>query len=78
MQPGHRLNHLFAAPTQPPPSNIWDLVAAVILWESRKKRDSFWILQYSRENNTWKCPWPTPMRVRKQLSTPSLTNFDCM
>ena len=53
-----------------PPTPDSELLAAAILWESRKNGDSFRKLQYSRAHSQWKCPWGTLMKVRKALSTP--------
>ena len=57
----------------PPPPPDLELLAAAILWESRKNGDSFRKLQYSRAHSQWKCPWGTLMQVRKALSAPRVT-----
>ena len=55
------------------PTPDLELLAAAILWESRKNGDSFRKLQYSRAHSQWKCPWGTLMQVRKALSAPRVT-----
>ena len=69
---GRRRIHLVCGEGKPPTPDL-ELLAAAILWESRKNGDSFRNLQYSRAHSQWKCPWGTPMKVRKALSAPRVT-----
>ena len=72
VKPGRRRIHLVCGESKPPTPD-WELLAAAILWESRKNGDSFRKLQYSRAHSQWKCPWGTLMQVRKALSAPRVT-----
>ena len=69
VKPGRRRIHLVCGESKPPTPDL-ELLAAAILWESRKNGDSFRKLQYSRAHSQWKCPWGTLMQVRKALSAP--------
>ena len=72
VKPGRRRIHLVCGESKPPTPDL-ELLAAAILWESRKNGDSFRKLQYSRAHSQWKCPWGTLMQVRKALSAPRVT-----
>ena len=72
VKPGRRRIHLVCAEGKPSTPDL-ELLAAAILWESRKNGDSFRKLQYSRAHSQWKCPWGTLMQVRKALSAPCVT-----
>ena len=72
VKPGRRRIHLVCGEGKPPTPDL-ELLAAAILWESRKNGDSFRKLQYSRAHSQWKCPWGTLMQVRKALSAPRVT-----
>ena len=75
VQPGRRRIHLVCGEGKPPVPDL-ELLAAAILWESRKNGDSFRKLQYSRAHSQWKCPWGTQMKVRKALSAPRVTEVN--
>ena len=53
--PGRRRIHLVCGEGKPPTPDL-ELLAAAILWESRKNGDSLRKLQYSRAHSQWKCP----------------------
>ena len=72
VKPGRRRIHLVCGEGEPPTPDL-ELLAAAILWESRKNGDSFRKLQYSRAHSQWKCPWGTLVKVRKALSAPRVT-----
>ena len=72
VKPGRRRIHLVCGEGKPPTTDL-ELLAAAILWESRKNGDSFRKLQHSRAHSQWKCPWGTLMQVRKALSAPRVT-----
>ena len=72
VKPDRRRIHLLCGERKPPTPDL-ELLAAAILWESRKNGDSFRKLQYSRAHSQWKCPWGTLMQVQKALSAPRVT-----
>ena len=47
----------------------------VVLWESRKERQSVRRLQYSRSTSTWCCPWAKIVSVQKTLGAPHPIDF---
>ena len=72
VRPSRPRIHLVCGESKPPTPDL-ELLAAAILWESRKNGDSFRKLQYSRAHSQWKCSWGTLMQVRKALSAPCVT-----
>ena len=72
VKPGRRRIHRVWRERKPPDPAL-ELLAAAVLWESRKNGDSFRKLQYSRAHSQWKCPWGILMQVRKALSAPRVT-----